>query len=80
MTEAIRTHWSIENKLHYKLDVGLHEDQCQIFRGMADQNLAVMRKIVLALLEKEKSFQGGIALKRYQAALNTRFLRKVLNL
>lgn len=78
--EAIRTHWSVENKLHYKLDVGLHEDDCQIFRGFADQNLAVMRKVVLMLLEKERTFKGGIALKRHEAALSTRYLRKVLNL
>lgn len=60
MCEAIRTHWSIENNLHWKLDVGLHEDECQIYRGFADQNLAALRKVVLALLEKEKSFKGGI--------------------
>jgi len=80
MCEAIRTHWSVENNLHWKLDVGLHEDDCQIYRGVADQNLAAMRKVVLALLEKEKTFKGGIALKRYEAALSTRYLRKVLNL
>lgn len=80
MCEAIRTHWSIENKLHWKLDVGMHEDDCQIYRGFADQNLAAMRKVVLALLEKERSFQAGIELKRHKAALSTRYLRKVLNL
>lgn len=80
MFEAIRTHWSIENKLHYKLDLGMHEDNCQIFRGFADQNLAAMRKVVLNLLEKEFSFNGGVALKRQQAALSTRYLRKVLNI
>jgi len=78
MCEAIRMHWSIENKLHWKLDVGLHEDCCQIYRGFADQNLAAMRKIVLALLEKEKSFKGGIELKRQKSALSTRYLRKVI--
>lgn len=80
MCEAIRTHWSVENKLHYKLDVGMHEDDCQIFRGYADQNLAAMRKVVLMLLEKERSFKGGVTLKRHEAALSTRYLRKVLNL
>jgi len=78
MCEAIRTHWSIENKLHWKLDVGMHEDDCQIYRGFADQNLAVMRKVVLALLEKEKSYKAGIELKRHKAALSTRYLRKVV--
>ncbi len=80
MCEAIRTHWSVENNLHWKLDVGLHEDDCQIYRGFADQNLAAMRKVVLMLLEKEKSSKSGIQLKRLEAALSARYLRKVLNL
>lgn len=78
MCEAIRAHWSIENKLHYKLDVGMHEDDCQIYRGFADQNLSAMRKVVLSLLEKEKSYKAGIELKRHKAALSTRYLRKVV--
>ena len=76
--EAIRAHWSIENKLHWKLDVGMHEDDCQIYREFADQNLAAMRKVVLALLENEKSYKAGIQLKRHKAALSTRYLRKVV--
>ena len=76
--EAIRAHWSVENKLHWKLDVGMHEDDCQIYRGFADQNLAAMRKIVLALLEHEKSYKAGIELKRHKAALSVRYLRKVV--
>src|SRR3990167_4393238 len=80
MCEAIRTHWSVENNLHWKLDVGLHEDDCQIYRGFADQNLAAMRKVVLALLEKEKTFKHGVKLKTQKAALSTRYLRKVINL
>ena len=78
--EAIRTHWSVENKLHYKLDVGMYEDECQIYQGVADQNLAAVRKIALMLLEREKTFKGGVRLKRFEATLSTRYLRKVLNL
>jgi predicted transposase YbfD/YdcC len=80
MCEAIRMHWCIENKLHYKLEAGMHEDGCQIYRGVADQNLATMRKLILAMFEKEKSFKGGIELKRHEAALSSRYLRKVVGL
>lgn len=76
--QAIRQHWSVENNLHWKLDVGLAEDACQVTRGYADQNLATMRKIVLKLLEDETSSRHGIAIKRLQAALSTRYLRKVV--
>jgi predicted transposase YbfD/YdcC len=77
--QAVRQHWSIENGLHWKLDVGLAEDSCLATRGYADQNLATMRKMVLKLLEDETSSKHGIAMKRVQAALSTRYLRKVVN-
>ncbi len=80
MCEAIRSHWSIENRLHYKLDVGLHEDNVIIHRGYAAENLAVMRKIVLTLLQKDKTANTGILLQRTRAALNTRYLQKVIGL
>nr|WP_276309331.1 ISAs1 family transposase [Legionella qingyii] len=78
MYQAIREHWQIENGLHYKLDVGMNEDQCPIYRGYADRNLSIMRKIILKLLEEDKSSQDGIALKRMKAALSTQYLRKVI--
>lgn len=76
--QAIRQHWSIENSLHWKLDVGLHEDQCQIFRGYAAENLSTMRKIILFLLQSENTSHAGIQVKRFQAALSNRYLRKVV--
>jgi len=76
--QAIRQHWSVENNLHWKLDVGLAEDACQATRGYADQNLATLRKMVLKMLEDETSSKHGIAMKRVQAALSTRYLRKVV--
>ena len=78
MCEAIREHWRLENSLHYKLDVGLAEDACNIYRGHAAENLATMRKVVLKLLEDEKTSSAGIRLKRTKAALSTCFLRKVV--
>lgn len=78
MPEAIREHWSIENGLHYKLDVGMNEDQCPIYRGYADRNLSIMRKIVLKLLTDEKTSTDGIALKRLKAALSVQYTKKVI--
>lgn len=76
--QAIRQHWSVENSLHWKLDVGLNEDACQIYRGTAAENLGTMRKIVLYLLQSENTSDQGIAMKRLQAALSTAYLRKVV--
>jgi predicted transposase YbfD/YdcC len=76
--QAIRQHWSIENSLHWKLDIGMNEDRCQIYRGRAAENLATIRKIVLFLLQDENTSHQGIAMKRLQAALSTTYLRKVV--
>ena len=77
MNHAIREHWRIENSLHYKLDVGMNEDRCPIFRGFADRNLSIMRKIVLKLLTDDKETDAGIALKRIKAALSVRYTKKL---
>ena len=68
----------IENGLHYKLDVGMNEDQCPIYRGYADINLSIMKKIVLKLLTNEKKNRDGIALKRMKAALSVQYTKKVI--
>lgn len=75
---AIRDHWQIENGLHYRLDVGLLEDRCPIYRGYAARNLGLMRKLVLKLLSDESTHDEGIAMKRLRAALDTRYLTKVV--
>lgn len=77
MQTAIRDHWQIENGLHYKLDVGMNEDQCPIYRGFADRNLSIMRKIVLKLLMADCKTDSGIALKRMKAALSEQYMKKV---
>ena len=76
--QAIRQHWSVENNLHWKLDVGMHEDQCRVSRGNADQNLATLRKMVLKMLEDESTFKHGIAMKRLHALESSKYLRKVV--
>ena len=75
---AIRQHWSIENNLHWKLDVGLNEDRCLASRGHAAENLSTLRKLVLKLFEIETSMRHGIKMKRLRAANSCRYLRKVL--
>ena len=68
----------MKNGLHYRLDVGMREDASQIARGYAAENLSIMRKLALKLLDNETIFSAGIAVKRKKAALSTRYLRKVI--
>ena len=74
----VRKHWSIENDLHWVLDVALNEDRSRVRKDQAPQNLAVLRHIALNLLKQEKTAKGGIHAKQLQAAWKEDYLRKVL--
>lgn len=76
--EAKRSHWGIENGLHWVLDVSFREDDSRVRQGNADQNLAILRHMALNLLKQERTAKGGIKAKRLQAAWNEDYLVKVL--
>jgi len=76
--QAVRKHWSIENKLHWILDVALNEDHSRVRKDQAPENFAVLRHIALNLLKQEKTAKGGIHAKQFQAALREDYLLKVL--
>ncbi len=78
LLRVARRHWSIENELHWVLDVALSEDQSRVRKGNAAENLAVLRHIALNLLKQEKTAKGGIRAKQLQAAWNNEYLLKVL--
>ncbi|QTE56585.1 ISAs1 family transposase [Mucilaginibacter rubeus] len=72
--KAIRTHWGIENQLHWQLDVGFAEDYNTTRNSQAAQNLAVVRKIALNILKADKTSKASIKAKRKMAGWNHKFL------
>ena len=78
LMNAVRTHWSIENSLHWVLDVSFHEDACRIHRDFAPQNMALLRHLALNLLGKDSSSKRGIAARRKKAAWDQTYLIKLL--
>ncbi len=77
--KAIRSHWSIENKLHWTLDVAFNEDSSRKRKGNASQNYSILLKIALNLLKNEHTKKQGIKSKRLRAAWDNDYLIKVLN-
>jgi predicted transposase YbfD/YdcC len=74
---ACRSHWSIENNLHWQLDVTFREDQCRTRKDHAATNLAMMRHATLNLLKREPS-KIPIKRKRLKAAINPQFRTALL--
>lgn len=78
LLEATQTHWHIENKLHWVLDVAFEEDESRIREGHASQNMATIRRLARSLLENETTSTVGVKNKRLQAAWSEEYLLKVL--
>lgn len=78
--KAIRSHWSIENKLHWTLDVAFGEDASRKRTGNAAQNFSTLNKIALNLLKNEKTLKMGVKGRRLKAGWDNNYLLKVLNL
>ena len=77
--KAIREHWSVENCLHWVLDVAFREDGSRIRKDHGPENMATMRHIGLNLLKQEKSLKVGIKSKRLKAGWDEGYLLKVLS-
>jgi len=78
--DSIRSHWSIENNLHWVLDVAFREDESRMSSGDSDQNFALIRKIVVNLLAMDKSVKMSVQRKRLKAARNDIFRERLLRI
>jgi len=75
---VIRSHWGIENELHWCLDVAFHEDDSRLRKGDGAQNFSFLRRLALTLLKREPTAKMGLKAKRHLAGWNNDYLLTVL--
>ena len=79
MLHIVRSHWGIENKLHYALDVSFDEDHSRIRMGHAAENFSSARRLALNLIRQEPSLRNrSIHRKRLMSSWKNDYLMKVL--
>ena len=79
LAQEIRRHWTVENELHWSLDVAFNEDKCRIKHKNAAANFAALRRFALALLKNAEVSKLGIKNQRLQAAWDDGFLEKLFD-
>ena len=77
MLATVRAHWTIENSLHWSLDVTFLEDQRRVRRDHGPQNIATLRNITHNMQKRETTLKAGIQGKRLQAGWDENYLLKV---
>ena len=78
--ESVRSHWSIENQLHWVLDVAFGEDDCRVRAGNAAANFSAVRQLALGLLKQRTETKVGIKNRRLMAGWDDSFLLRVIGL
>ncbi|GHS97782.1 putative transposase YncI [Bacteroidia bacterium] len=75
---GVRSHWGIENNLHWQLDVSFNEDDSRKREGYAAQNFSTLNRIALNLIKHEQSKKRSVKGKRLDAGWNNDYLLKIL--
>lgn len=78
LAKLIRAHWSIENQLHWVLDVTFSEDASRIRKKHAPQTSAMLRRLAVSILSSDTSLNESISGKRYRASLSPDVLEQIL--
>ena len=75
---AIRAHWGIENALHWVLDVTFREDDSRVRDRRAARNLALLRRIAVNLVGRDRSAKASVRARRKEAAWNDDYMLQLL--
>ena len=79
LLQAARSHWGIENRVHWVLDLSFREDESRIRSGNTSENLAIIRHMALNLLRKDRTSKTSIKARRKLADWDNDYLLSILS-
>jgi predicted transposase YbfD/YdcC len=77
---AVRSHWNIENKVHWVMDVCFGEDQSRARTGYAAENLATLRRLALNMLKRDTKKKRSLKGKMLNASWDHAYLQRLLGI
>ena len=80
LAHSIRAHWSVENQLHWSLDVAMREDAAQSYKDQGPHNQSLLRRMALQLLKSDTSVKVGVQAKRKRAGWDVGYLEHILGI
>lgn len=78
LLDGTRTHWGVENNVHWVLDVIFDEDSSRVRTGHAQQNLAMMRRLAINMLNQEQTRKDSLKGKRQLAGWDNSYLERII--
>lgn len=75
---AVRSHWGIENSLHWVMDVTFREDESRIHKDHGAENFSWLRRIAISLIKRDTTIKDSIRAKRFRAACDFEFFQQML--
>jgi predicted transposase YbfD/YdcC len=76
--KAVRSHWSIENPLHYVPDMSFGEDGSRLRKDKRPENMAILRKVALTAARTDSETKSSIIGRRKQMAWSNEYLEQLL--
>ena len=73
-----RNHWSIENNLHWVLDMAFREDESRARMENSAENFNVLRHIALNILKSDKTLKGSITDKQFKCLLDEKYFERII--
>lgn len=79
LMKAKRHHWSVENSLHWVLDMAFREDEAKARKDYSAENFNILRQLAYNILKSDQSFKGSFPDKQFMCMLDSNYLDKVIS-